>query len=68
MSYIFLKVYYLLICLISFGFSLNTQNTRISIIGAGPTSLTLALALEKLGIKEINIYEKRESLEFDINQ
>jgi len=65
MSYILLKVYYLLIFLISFGFSLNT---RISIIGAGPTSLTLALALEKLGIKEINIYEKRESLEFDINQ
>lgn len=40
---------------------------RLAVIGCGPTSLTLALAFEKLGYN-IDIYEKRESLAFDANQ
>ena len=42
---------------------------KISIIGAGPIGLTLALALDKLGVKQINFYEKRDSISsFDVNQ
>ena len=57
----------LLMCIINRTLSLAIDS-KVNIIGAGPTSLTLALALNKLGINNINIYERREELVFDINQ
>jgi len=63
LSLVVIVVLYILQIVISY-----ELNNQISIIGSGPTSLTLALALDKIGMKNINIYEQRESLSFDINQ